>query len=85
MTYGVHYDRQPIKFLKKLEKDIARRILDKLDSLLADNPVPSDAKRIVGEHGVFRVRVGDYRAVYRINYEEKKVIIFRLDKRSRIY
>lgn len=48
MTHQVHYDKQPIKFLEKLEKDMACRILDRLDSLLADNPVTSDAKRIVG-------------------------------------
>lgn len=62
------YDKQPVKFLNKLNKEINNRILDKIEEALANNPIPHDAKSIVGEHGVFRIRIGDYRALYRINY-----------------
>ena len=41
--------------------------------------------RIVGEHGVFRVRVGDYRALYRVNYDQRKTVVLKLDKRDRVY
>lgn len=34
---------------------------------------------------VFRVRVGDYRILYTVNYEKKRVLIVNLDKRSRAY
>ena len=83
--FEIQYDNQSVKFLKKIDKNTAKRILDKIDELLAQNMVPSGAKRIIGEHGVFRIRVGDYRVLYRINYEEKKVIIFKIDKRSKVY
>jgi len=59
--------------------------MDKIDQILRNNPVPHDAKAIVGQHGVFRIRIGDYRALYRINYKENKIIIVVLDKRSRVY
>ncbi len=57
MIYSVEYDRQSQNFLEKLDKQIARRIVDRVDSLLGKEPVPRDAKAIVGEHGVFRVRI----------------------------
>jgi len=52
---------------------------------LADNPIPSDAK-FLGRHKgekVFRYRIGDYRALYKV--KEKVVLIVKIDKRSRVY
>ena len=85
MRYSIDYDKQPQKFLEKTPKEIAKRILDKIEETLATTPVPHNAKSIVGEHGVFRIRIGDYRALYRINYQEQKIIVFLIEKRSRVY
>lgn len=85
MSYQIFYDGQPRKYLKKLEKDIALRIIDKIESILTINPIPKDAKPVVGEHGVFRMRIGDHRALYRVDYKQELVIIFKIEKRSRVY
>ena len=85
MIFEITYDKQPIKFLKKLDKNIVKRILDKVDVVFANEPVPSDAKRIFGEHGVFRIRIGDYRILYRIDYEKNMIVIFKIDKRENVY
>ena len=85
MTFFIDYDKQPRRFLKNTEKHIAQRIIDKIEQTLKDNPVPHDAKTIVGHHGVFRIRIGEYRALYRINHEEKKIVIVEINKRDRIY
>ena len=85
MIFRIDYDRQPLKFLKKLDKSTNKRILDKIDETLINNPVPHNAKSIVGKHGVFRIRIGDYRALYRINYQENKIIVVKIDKRSKVY
>lgn len=47
--------------------------------------MPHDAKSIAGENNVFRIRVGDYRVLYRINYQDNKIIIFKIDKRAKVY
>ena len=85
MSFIIEYDKQPQEFLKKAEKQIAKRILDKIDEQLIKNPVPQNVKTMVGEHGVFRIRIGDFRALYRINYSEQKITIFKIDKRSKVY
>ena len=86
MDFIIFYDKQPEKFIKKLDKHIAERILDKIDEIFKQQgPVPHDVKTMVGKHGVFRIRIGDYRILYRIDYESKKIIIIKLDKRPNIY
>ena len=85
MSFSIHYDASARKFLKKLDAQFSKRIMNKIDQLLPDNPVPHDVKSIVGEHGVFRVRVGDFRILYRTDYQENKIIIITIDKRERVY
>jgi len=84
MTFEIEYDKQPRKFLKNQDKHIAKRVMDKIKEALTNNPVPHNVISVVGKHGVFRIRIGDYRAAYRINYGENKIIVFLLDKRGRI-
>jgi mRNA-degrading endonuclease RelE of RelBE toxin-antitoxin system len=54
---------------------------------LEKNPVPSDAKFICHHKGekVFRCRIGDYRALYKIKNMEDIVLIAKIDKRPRVY
>ena len=85
MTFSIEYGKQPLQFLKKQDKHIIKRIMDKIDETLPNNPVPHNSVATVGEHSVFRIRIGDYRVLYRINYKESKIIIIKLDKRPRAY
>ena len=85
MSCEIFYDKQPEKFLEKLDRHIATRVIDKIEATLSSNPVPHGAVAMEGEHGVFRIRIGDYRTLYRINYESNKIIIVKVDKRSRVY
>ena len=85
MSFEIFYDNQPERFISKLDKHIASRITNKIESVLSVNPVPQNSTSIVGEHGVFRIRIGDYRVLYRINNESNKIIILKIDKRPRVY
>ena len=85
MTFDIDYDSHPEKFLKKVDKNIALRIINKIEDALSANPVPHNATTIVGEHGVYRIRIGDYRVLYRVDYANNKVVVIKIDKRSRVY
>ena len=54
---------------------------------LNENPVPSDATFICRENNdkIFRYRIGDFRALYKIKNAEKIVLVTKIDKRPRIY
>ena len=83
--FEIVLDKQPEQFLLKCEKDIFERITNKIE-ILKQNPVPQKSKRIIGyEHPTFRLRIGNYRVLYRINYENRKRILVKVDKREKVY
>jgi mRNA interferase RelE/StbE len=83
--FEIALDKQADKFLRKCEKDLFDRIIKKLKEL-AINQVPHDSKRVRGHsEPTFRIRIGDYRALYRVNHEEKRIIVVKVDKRERVY
>lgn len=83
--FEVNLDKQAENFLTKCENEVFERVSEKLENL-KQNAVPHDAKRVLGyELPTFRIRIGKYRALYRINYEEKRIIIVKIDKRDKVY
>ena len=84
--FQIEFSNKAEKFLKKSDKIIISSILEKIEKL-KENSVPNDAK-FIGRHKedkVFRVRVGDYRVLYKLKENEKFILISDIDKRSRIY
>ena len=85
--YVVHTSQKADQFLKKLDQHIKNRIEERLKKL-GDNPVPSDAKFIGRDEQnekIFRYRIGDFRALYKIKDVEKIVLVAKIDKRPRVY
>ena len=81
----IKLDKNAENFLSKCEKELFDRIVKKLEAL-KQNPVPQDSKRLLGyELPTFRIRVGKYRILYRINYNTKLIIVVNIDKRERVY
>jgi mRNA interferase RelE/StbE len=84
--YSVNLSVKVQKFLDSLDKHVKERIESSLKRL-EDNPVPNNSKFIGREEGekVFRYRVGNYRALYSVDEENKIILIVKLDKRSKVY
>ncbi len=84
--YSLDFSTRAKRFLKKLDKHLATRIIDRLENL-KENPVPSDAVFIGRDSGdkVFRYRIGYYRALYKLKDSEKIVLVTKIDKRPRVY
>ncbi len=85
MSFSIDYDKQPKKFLKKHDKHMLRRFFSKIRETLSKNPVPHGAKTMVNAHGVFRIRIGDFRVLYRVNYQEQKIVVLKMEKRDKVY
>lgn len=61
------------------------RILKRIEKLKHD-PVLHDSKIVEGyREKLFRVRVGDYRILYEVDYNDNLIGIVKIDKRSRVY
>ena len=74
-----------ILFLEKCDKILAKRLLDKIEKL-RETPVLRETIIVEGyKEKLFRVRVCDYRILYEIDYDTKKIGIVKIDKRERVY
>ena len=69
-------------FLKKLQKKDAEIILDKIYSI-RENPYRF-LKRLQGEK-LWRLRIGDYRAIVDVIVSMNKIIVIRIGHRKNIY
>ncbi|MBI2106853.1 type II toxin-antitoxin system RelE/ParE family toxin [Candidatus Woesearchaeota archaeon] len=83
--FDAEYSSQANKFLKKCEKETAKRVIDKIEKLRED-PFPTDIKRVINrKEKIFRVRAGDYRIQYSVIYEKNLVFISEIEKRPKAY
>jgi mRNA interferase RelE/StbE len=54
--------------------------------LLGDDPIPADSIAMRGKGtGLYRLRVGSYRIVYRIQAERVCVLVIRVGHRAEVY
>ncbi|MDO8526717.1 MAG: type II toxin-antitoxin system RelE/ParE family toxin [Deltaproteobacteria bacterium] len=83
MTYSVHILPSAEKDYLSLPKQIALRC-QKAVLKLESNPRPQGSQKLVGEDG-YRVRVGDYRILYRIDDPQKRIYIYRIKHRREVY
>ena len=82
--YRISYVASAAKALRKLDRQIARRILVAIERL-ADDPRPPGCIAIKGDGGELRVKVGDYRVVYDIEDGELIVLVLRGGHRREVY
>lgn len=82
---AIEFSNSAKKFLKNSEKQLAARIVERIEKL-AEDPFPSDVKRVVNmKEKVFRIRVGDYRIQYSVLFDRDLLFISDIDRRERAY
>jgi len=87
LAWKIEYDRRVIKEMKKLDRLIQSQILNFFDKRIA----PSSDPRSIGKSltssfaGLWRYRIGDYRAVCRIEDKKLIVLVLRVAHRSKVY
>lgn len=83
MSYQVQLLPSAVRAIRKLPPEAKRRIQAVLE-LLAEDPRPPAAKRLVARPE-WRVRTGDYRVLYRIEDEVLTVVVVDAGHRREIY
>jgi len=82
MNYEIRLHPDVVKFLNRLSKDISERIKSKLREI-KENPF------LFLEHyegdDVYKLRIGDYRALIDVDFSNKILYVQVIDHRSRIY
>ncbi len=87
MVWTVDYTETARKQLRKLDKQVARRILDFLDERVAAAEEPrSMGKALTGPLGSFwRYRVGEYRVICDIQDGRLRVLVVQIGNRREVY
>ncbi len=81
MSYQILLHPKASAFLESVESDLRRRIRDRLLTL---GPDPMRGTRL--KHSEYwRLRIGDYRAIYEIDHETRGVIVLFLGHRKDMY
>ena len=82
--YTITFARSARKELQSLPSDVAERLLRKIESLII-NARPAVSKKLSGSTDLWRVRVGDYRVVYKIDDNRFKVDVVVVRHRREVY
>jgi len=81
--YKIIFDRKALDFFKKLYKPVCERIGKKIEAL-KENPelgVP-----LLGNlSGLWKLRIGDYRIIYKIFNNDLVILIIKIGHRKNVY
>ena len=82
MTYDLEYSVEAVMQLEKLDKQIAKRILKKLETTIDD---PHNFFSQLTGRPEYKLRAGDYRVIADIGDKNKKIFVRTLGHRKNIY
>ncbi len=85
MSYDILWHENALKDLKKIDKDQARSIIEKIEQYLVKDPYRLGQPLTGHLKGLFRYRKGKYRVIYNIKEEELIILVLKIGKRDGIY
>jgi len=87
LAWTIDYAQSARNQIKKLDKAVARRILDFMDNRVAKQEDPRTiGKALTGPLGsLWRYRVGDYRIICELQHSAVRVLVVRIGHRSEVY
>lgn len=86
MAWRIEFTRSADKAMRKLDKGIAKRVLDELDEIATLEDPRGRGKALTGNlAGVWRYRVGDYRVLCDIQDGRLVVLVVDVAHRREVY
>jgi mRNA interferase RelE/StbE len=87
LAWTIEYTQSARNQFKKLDKPVARRILDFIDDRVAKQEDPrSLGKALSGPLGtLWRYRIGDYRIICEIQQSAVRILVVRIGHRREVY
>lgn len=87
MVWTIDYTQTARNQLNKLDKAVARRIVDFLEDRVAKQEEPRTlGKALTGPLGsLWRYRIGDYRVICDIQHRAVTILVIRIGHRREVY
>ena len=83
--YRILFTRSADKALRKMPRDIAQRIRERLDHIAADPYAKHPNVTKLQNRPGYRLRVGDWRVIYEIESGELIILVLRIGSRGEVY
>lgn len=83
--YTVTYRKEAVKYLRRMAKKDANRFLDAFEKIAVNDTKGLNIKQFRQMKNGYRLRLGDYRALYRIHKNELIIEVVKLGIRGDIY
>jgi mRNA interferase RelE/StbE len=84
VVYQISIDPAAMRALKKLTPKVRQEVGDAIDAL-ATEPRPDGVRKLSGSKNSYRIRVGDYRVLYRVADRELLVLVVKVGHRRDVY
>jgi mRNA interferase RelE/StbE len=82
--YDVEFKASAAKQLRKLPRDVQRRLTVAIEKL-EQEPRPKGVVKLSAEEGLYRIRAGDYRILYQVHDKALVVLVLSVGDRKDIY
>ena len=83
--WTVSFKPEADRDISRLSKDVARQVWDKLH-WLENNFASITPQRLTADLlGSYKLRVGNYRVIYELNYKRSIIYVYRIEHRSKVY
>jgi mRNA interferase RelE/StbE len=83
MAYAIEFASSALREFKALDRAIQRRVATHIDEFAA-NPFPLGSKKLQGATGQSRIRIADYRVIYRVDGKRVTILILKIGHRREI-
>lgn len=87
MIFEINIKDKSLKFISSLQKNDRERLKEAI-LVLKEDPIPIkslDITKLKGEKNKYRIRKGKFRIIYEIIWEQKLILIHRVDFRGNAY
>ncbi len=84
--FNVVLTSRAVKNFKRLPEELQNRcekIFDELQSSFA--PIRLDIKKLKGYENIYRIRLGSWRIIYKVDNKEKLILIYDILPRKKAY
>ena len=83
-SYNIEWKHSAKKELKKLPRTTISKIITAVEEL-PKNLFPKGSRKIIGAEHTYRIRIGDYRIVYSVEFGKLVIEIIRVRHRKNVY
>ncbi|MEZ4863424.1 MAG: type II toxin-antitoxin system RelE/ParE family toxin [Caldilineaceae bacterium] len=83
--YSVTFTKQALRTLRRMPKNIANLIREKIDMIAVDPYAPhNNVTKLVGRPA-YRLRVGDWRVIYELQDEQLVMLVVKIGPGGEVY